>query len=38
MTIGEIGEAEGCAEGTVKANLHFAIERLRELLVRDPQP
>jgi RNA polymerase sigma-70 factor (ECF subfamily) len=32
MPIADIAEAQGCAEGTVKANLHWAILRLREIL------
>jgi len=38
MSIADIAEAQKCAEGTVKANLHFAVKRLRELLAVDIQP
>jgi RNA polymerase sigma-70 factor (ECF subfamily) len=38
MTIAEIAEAQGCAEGTIKATLHFAIQRLRELLLVTTRP
>jgi RNA polymerase sigma-70 factor, ECF subfamily len=37
LSIAEIAEAQGCAEGTVKANLHFAVQKLRELLVVDAE-
>lgn len=35
MAIAEIAEAQGCAVGTVKANLHHAIVKLREMLAPD---
>lgn len=34
LTIAEIAEAQECSEGAVKANLHFAITKLRGILVR----
>ena len=35
LTIREIAELHGCAEGTVKANLHHAVRALARLLGRD---
>lgn len=32
LTYREIAEITGCAEGTAKANFHFGVKKLREIL------